>query len=283
MNTPKDPSEPPRRPGPWDAPSASATASVRIKKRERPEPRIAAGFALGGREIAWALLSSALLAAWIGWVMGPIYALAGVFGIFVHELGHVLAINRLGCGPGRIHFVPFLGGAATAKKPSPTEFIDVRIALAGPAFGILAALPFFVAHFATGERVWAEGAFFIAIINFLNLAPAPPLDGSKALGPALARIHPQVERAALVLIGALAIAWAVNRGSFILALFIGLGVFGALRRGRPSARKLDNRETGMAVGLYVATAALCFAVLYASVALMGAASPAAALAGFMGF
>jgi Zn-dependent protease len=253
------------------------------RKGERPEPRIAAGFALGGREIAWALLSSALLAAWIGYVMGPIYALAGVFGIFVHELGHVLAINRLGCGPGRIHFVPFLGGAATAKRASPTEFVDVRIALAGPAFGILAALPFFAAHFATGERIWLEGAFFIAIINFLNLAPAPPLDGSKALGPALARIHPQVERAALVLIGALAIAWAVNRGSFILALFIGLGVFGALRRGRPSARKLDNRETGMAVGLYLATAALCFGVLYASVALMGAASPAAALAGFMGF
>lgn len=283
MSTPQDPREPPRRPGPWDAPSASASATVRVKKPPRAEPRIAGGFALGGREIAWALLSSALLAAWIAWAMGPIYALAGVFGVFVHEFGHVLAINRLGCGPGRIHFVPFLGGAATAKRASPTEFVDVRIALAGPAFGILAVLPFFAAHFATGERIWLEGAFFISIINLLNLAPAPPLDGSKALGPALARIHPQVERVALVLVGALAVAWAVNRGSFILALFIGLGIFGALQRGRPSARKLDNRETGAAVGLYLATGAICFAALYASLALMGAASPAAAFLGFMGF
>ncbi len=211
------------------------------------------------QEIIWGLVATALLAGYIGWNMGWTVALAAVVGVFVHEYGHVLAMNAMGFGPGKIRIVPFVGGVAIPARPADTEFKGVLIALAGPVFGLLALAPFFIAFALTGQERWLSGAFFIAAISLLNLAPAPPLDGSKALGPALARIHPWVERGALILVGGTVVLWAVTRGSLIFGLFVGLGVLGALRRGRlrPAARRLNGPEWAGAVALYLAALAVC--------------------------
>ena len=144
----------------------------------------------------WGAISTLLLAGWIAWQMGWLWAVAAIVGVFVHEIGHVLVINWAGSGPSRIRIIPFFGGAATMARPPLTDFKGVLIALAGPAFGLLATLPFFALAAWTGDAAWKQGAFVVAAINLLNLAPAPPLDGSKALGPLLARVHPMLERAA---------------------------------------------------------------------------------------
>jgi len=215
------------------------------------------------RDIVWGLVSTALLAGWIALNMGWLAAVAIVFGVFVHEYGHVLAINALGCGPGRLQIVPFLGGAAYPARAPDTEFKGVLIALAGPVFGLIALAPLLVAFAATGQARWLGGAFLIAVINLINLAPAPPLDGSKAFGPALARIHPWLERAALLVVGALVVLWAVTRGSWIFALFVGLGVLGALQRGglRPLTRRLTGAEWAGSVVLYAGAVALCLSAV----------------------
>ena len=217
----------------------------------------------GGSGLLWNLISTALLAGWLAWRMGWVWALAGVVGVFVHEYGHVLAMNALGCGPARIRIVPFLGGAAVPGRPPATEFKGVLIAVAGPVFGLIAMAPFFLAYFATGGQAWLGGAFFIAAINLLNLAPAPPLDGSKAIGPVLARIHPWLERGALVLVGALAVLWAMRTNNYILALFIGLGVFGVVSRGRvrPWAIPLNGGQWLASLALYAVALLLCFGAL----------------------
>jgi Zn-dependent protease len=216
-----------------------------------------------GASLAGAVISSLLLAAWIGWRMGWVWALAGVFGVLVHELGHLAVINAVGCGPGRIHFIPFLGGAASMKRAPDTEFKGVLIALAGPVVGLLAAAPFVLLFQSTGQRIWLGGVFFIGMINLINLAPAPPLDGSKALGPALARIHPWLERGGLLLVGALAVAWALWTRNYIFALFVGLGAFGALRAPaiRPAATRLSLVQWLASVGLWMVALALCLVVI----------------------
>jgi Zn-dependent protease len=242
---------PVRRPGPWDAPEGEALVAA-------PPPQ-----ASRLKSLAWGVISTALLAGWLTWAMGWVWALAGVVGVFVHEYGHVLAMNRLGCGPGRIQIIPFLGGAAIPARAPSTEYRGVLISLAGPAFGLLATLPFFAAYAATGQAMWMDGALFICLINLINLAPAPPLDGSKALGPALARIHPLVERGVMVAIGAAVALWAVSRGSYIFGAFVALAIFGSLRapRLRPLAEKLTGQQQLGSAGLYLAVAALCFAAL----------------------
>ena len=218
--------------------------------------------------IGWAVVSTALLALWLGWQMGWVWALAGVFGVFVHEYGHVLVINALGSGPSHIRIIPFFGGAATLTRPPDTEFKGVLIALAGPVFGLLATIPFFLATRITGDPRWIGGAFFIAVINLINLAPAPPLDGSKALGPALARIHPWLERAALAVVGLFAVVWALRSGNTLFGVFVAIATLGSLRSGvaRPAARPLSLIEWLAAVGLWVLAAALCLGVMSLTVA-----------------
>jgi len=253
---------PVRRPGPWDVAEDATPAAA-----PPPAP-------LSMKTLAWGVISTALLAGWLAWTMGWVWALAGVVGVFVHEYGHVLAMNRLGCGPGRIQIIPFLGGAAIPARAPATEFKGVLIALAGPAFGLLATLPFFAAHAASGQAVWLEGALFIALINLINLAPAPPLDGSKALGPALARIHPMVERAAMVAIGVAVAAWAMSRGSYIFGIFVAISVLGSLRavRPRPLAERLTRGQQIGSAGLYVLVAALCVATFQLVIFTAGAGS-----------
>jgi Zn-dependent protease len=254
--------------GPWGRGEKQRPSGPPGKRPAGPRPP-----ATPRQQFIWNLISSLLFAGLLAFTMGPIFALGGIAGVFVHEYGHVLAMNRLGCGPARIVIIPFLGGAAIPARAPSTEFHDVVISLAGPVFGLLAMIPFGAAWWWTGNPEWLGGAFFVAFINLLNLAPAPPLDGSKALGPALARIHPNVERGALVAVGGIAVFWAVSRGSWIMAAFLGLSVLGSLRRGafRPHSKKLSGREFYYSLAMYVAAAVLCVGAL--SLTLIGLGKP----------
>ena len=248
----------PAKAGPWGAVGDPAPSLARA----RTPARGAVEDENPGQNLIWALVSTALLAGLLWWLMGWVYALAGLVGLLVHEYGHVLAMNRLGMGPARIFIIPFLGGAARGARGAASEWIGVLVSLAGPAFGLIAALPFFAVWAATADPVWLQGAWFVAIINLLNLAPAPPLDGSKALGPVLARIHPLLEKAALLGVGAFVVLWGLQNGAYILAIFLALGVLSHLRRGawRPDTAPLSWSQAGASLGLFLFTGAACAAV-----------------------
>ncbi|WP_298125831.1 site-2 protease family protein [Brevundimonas sp.] len=264
----------PRRPGPWDP-----------KPETPPVPGVSAatpGATPGtmpldkGQNPVWAVISTLLLGGFVWWITGSwVIAVALVFGLFVHEYGHVLAMNRLGMGPARIYIIPFLGGLAKAQRGPRSEWDGVLVSLAGPAFGLLAAGPFFVGYFVQGSPAWLAGAFAIALINLVNLAPAPPLDGSKALGPVLARIHPALEWTTMLAIGAAVIAWGVTNGSFLFAAFLAIALIGHLRRGRwrPDGRRLSWPEAAASTALFLVTAAACVVVGVAALLPLGDGSP----------
>lgn len=271
-------SKSPRPPGPWD-PRPDQDASARSAPVET-RPAAAAEAPLDkGQNPVWAVISTLLLGGFIWWISGSwVIAVAAIWGLFVHEYGHVLAMNRLGMGPAKIYIIPFLGGAAKGQRMPKSEWDGVLVSLAGPGFGLLAAIPLFAGFIATGQGEWLLGAAVIALINLVNLAPAPPLDGSRALGPVLARIHPNVERGAMVLIGALIVFWGLTTGRFILAAFLALALIGHLRRGawRPEGRPLTGREAGQSVGLFLAAAVACAGVgIAALMPLAGGSLPGA--------
>ena len=250
------------RPGPWDAkPDSAATAAPRATSPGNPRGvRVSLD---KGQHPLWALASTLLLGGLIRYFTGSWIAVVAVlFGLLVHEYGHVLAMNAYGMGPARIYVVPFVGGMARAQRRAESEWHGVLVSLAGPAFGLLAAIPFFGLYIVTGQGMWLEGVFYISMLNLLNLAPAPPLDGSKALGPVLALIHPMVERVAMVLVGAVAVLWGLSNGSYVFAAFLAFALYGHLRRGhwRPEGRRLTRMEAGRSVGLFALTAAACVGV-----------------------
>jgi len=254
----------PRQPGPWDLPPpTSASEPERLRPASPPEDK--------GQQPAWAIASTLLMAAFLWWITGSVVVAGAVlFGLFVHEYGHVLAMNRLGMGPARIYIIPFLGGLAKGQRAPKNEWDGVLVSLAGPAFGLIAMIPFVAVGLGLGSVEWLMGAFFIAMINLVNLLPAPPLDGSKALGPVLTRIHPRLEQVALLAVGGLAVWWGLSTGRYILAVFLGIAVLGHLRRGlwRADWGQLTWPQAGKSFGLYLATALLC------SAAAIGALLPA---------
>lgn len=250
----------PRPRGPWDP----RPEEPRAVETTAPAARDVVESPLDkGQHPAWALISTLLLGGFIWWVSGSwVVAMAAIFGLFVHEYGHVLAMNAVGMGPARIYVIPFLGGLAKGQRMPVSEWHGVLVSLAGPAFGLLAAIPFFALYLITGAGEWLLAAVVIAAINLVNLAPAPPLDGSKAIGPVLARIHPMLERVAMIAVGALVVYWGFVTGRWILAAFLTIALYGHLRRGawRPEGRQLTVKEAVMSVGLFVATGVACAAV-----------------------
>ena len=267
--------------GPWDpdpnaAPAPKVTerrlGPLRLRVERRPTMVQAPAQAPGGtgaaqggvldkgQSPAWALISTLLLGGFLWWMTGSLIIVAcALFGLLVHEYGHVLAMNRVGMGPARIYIIPCLGGLAKGQRPPVSEWHGVLVSLAGPAFGLLAILPVIGIWQATGQEEWLIGAFFIGLINLVNMAPAAPLDGSHALGPVLARVHPMLEKGALFVIGAAVIAWGFATGRWILAAFLCLSLFGQLRAGpmREGETPLSNGQALASLGLYLLTLALC--------------------------
>lgn len=255
----------PRPRGPWDPRPDEPQAA----ETHAPAPRAVDEAPLDkGQHPAWALISTLLLGGFIWAYSGSwVIALAAIFGLFVHEYGHVLAMNAVGMGPARIYIIPFLGGLAKGQRLPVSEWHGVLVSLAGPAFGLFAAIPFFVLYLTTGAGEWLLAAAVIALINLINLAPAPPLDGSKAIGPVLARIHPMLERVAMIVMAGLVIYWGFTNGRLLLGIFLCIALVGYLRRGawRPEGRPLTIKEAVMSVGLFLATALACAAVGIAAV------------------
>lgn len=273
----------PRR-GPWDPRPEDAVAvqpaPVDAARAQADEPPLDKG-----QHPAWAVASTLLLGAFIWYLTGSlVMVVALLFGLFVHEYGHVLAMNRLGMGPARIYIIPFLGGLAKSQRLPQSEWHGVLVSLAGPAFGLLAALPFYGLYLATGQGAWLQGVFVVAFLNLINLAPAPPLDGSKALGPVLARIHPLVEMGVMLAIGALVVLWGISNGSWIFAAFLAIALIGHLRRGawRPEGRRLTWKEAGQSVVLFILTGIACAAVGFSAL-MPGAPNAAEAFAHGAGF
>ena len=255
----------PRPPGPWD-PKPEDMASPSAQRPEAGRGPLASTSAhpvVQGQSPGWAILSTLLLGGLIYyWTRSFEIVAAVLFGVLVHEVGHMLAMNRLGMGPARIFIVPFFGGAAVGQRPAASEWHGVLVALAGPAFGLLAAAPFFGLYGWTGQGVWLQCVLAIAFINLINLLPAPMLDGSRAVGPVLAKIHPLVEKAVLLIIGLLAMVWGASNGSWIFVTFLGIALFSYLRRNdwRPDVRRLTVGEAVKSTALFALTIVACVGI-----------------------
>lgn len=111
-----------------------------------------------------------------GWQL----ALGLVLSIYVHEMGHVAALVRYGIPASAPLFVPGLGAMIRLRQALHDPRQDARVGLAGPVWGLGAALVSAAAFLATGQPIWAAIAQLGAWINLFNLLPIWQLDGGRA-------------------------------------------------------------------------------------------------------
>lgn len=99
--------------------------------------------------------------------------------LFIHELGHFLAMKYFRYTEVKMFFIPFLGALVTGEKHEVSQRQRAIILLAGPVPGILIGGVLYYIGISTGNRdvVLASGMF--VALNALNLLPITPLDGGK--------------------------------------------------------------------------------------------------------
>jgi len=123
---------------------------------------------------------SMLLSASLYWtIWGWKFALGVVLSIYIHEMGHVQALQRYGIKATAPMFIPGLGAVIRLKQYPADAREDARVGLAGPLWGLGAALAAYVVYRATGVGVWGAIAHFGAWVNLFNLVPVWQLDGAR--------------------------------------------------------------------------------------------------------
>lgn len=149
---------------------------------------------------------------WREW--GWAFAAGMVVSIYLHELGHVFALSRYGIPVSAPMFVPGFG-AFVRHGHLPTSRIGARVAIAGPAAGLVAAALALALFELTGNRYWSAVAYLGALINVANLIPVWLLDGVRVVAPMNG-----TERG--VVVAALIAMTVIARNPFLLLASLGV-------------------------------------------------------------
>jgi len=114
---------------------------------------------------------------WTAW--GMWFALGFVLSIYVHEMGHVAALRRFGLEATAPMFVPGLGAFIRLRGRQLSPYQNARIGLAGPVWGLGAAVAALAVGRFGGGPMWLAIAHTGAWLNLFNLMPVWQLDGNR--------------------------------------------------------------------------------------------------------
>jgi Zn-dependent protease len=179
------------------------------------------------------------------------FALGLVLSIYVHEMGHVVALRRFGFKADPPLFIPGLGAFILMKQHPANPHEDAAIGLAGPIYGLGASVAAMVLWLITGRRqpIFLAIATVNAWINLFNLMPIWTLDGGRAFR-AFSRAQKWFAAAAV------AASYFVIRDGMLLVLLIVVAaraLFPAHRTDEPG----DRRAAAQYVLLVILLSAIC--------------------------
>jgi len=216
------------------------------------------------KTLASMLLSIGVYAVEWGWL----FAAGFVLLIFVHEMGHAVAMRLEGIPAGAPVFIPFVGAFIAMQGRPRDAAVEARVAMAGPVAGSLAAWAVLWAGVELDQPLLRALGHTAVLINLFNLVPVSPLDGGRVV-MAFTRTYWVVGYAVGIL------ALLVTRSPLLLIVLL-VGLWSLVKRWRhpePGYEALTPRQRGLI--------ALAYAVLILGlVATMsvGAAEGPAALA-----
>ncbi|MGG1679277.1 site-2 protease family protein [Neobacillus sp. NRS-1170] len=125
------------------------------------------------------LLSMFITLGAYAFIFGWKFAVAIVYLLFVHEMGHAYAAKRIKLPVSPAIFIPFMGAVIGMKEMPKNAKDEGYVAYMGPLFGLLSFLPAIPLYLYTHEPFWALLIILGAMINLFNLIPITPLDGGR--------------------------------------------------------------------------------------------------------
>jgi Zn-dependent protease len=149
-------------------------------------------------------------------IFGWRFAAGFVLCIYIHEMGHVMALRKYNIAASAPMFIPFIGALVRMKQYPGNVGEDARVGLAGPIWGLGSAVAAWLAAITTGLPIWYAIAHTAAWLNLFNLLPIWQLDGGRGFR-ALTRKQRGIA-------GVVAIAiWAFTHQTILLLIALGAG------------------------------------------------------------
>jgi Zn-dependent protease len=185
--------------------------------------------------------------------------------IFIHEMGHVLALRMMGIRASAPMFIPFVGAHIVMQKMPKNAFAESVAAYGGPLLGTLGAIGCVGIGMATGNLFWYALASSGFLLNLFNLLPISPLDGGRIIGV----ISPKLW--VLGLLGAVALFYLT--WSPILALIVIMGsyqIYTSFKKSKTERTRYYNVSLGKRIAM---GAAFLFLLAVTSFGMMAMHAP----------
>ncbi len=193
----------------------------------------------------------------------PMYGIALILSVMVHEFGHVAAYRVCGHSDARFRLIPLIGGVAISNQMPASHEKDFFITLMGPGIclapmALAMALLEFGWDYDTGvpQFLWTF-AIVTGALNFFNLLPFWPLDGGRCLSVLCHTFAPGLAQQVTIAMSAAAVVLAIYSQSMGMAFFALMGVQHLLRGGDISRfqRPMGKTRGLLAAAAYLATLA----------------------------
>src|SRR3989344_6518301 len=115
--------------------------------------------------------------------LGPWFSVGFIAMLFIHEMGHVIALRLKGYPAPTMVFIPFLGAAIFAPAFQDRED-EAYVGYGGPLLGSIGAAAlfgvwFFLEESSTAAHLVLITSYVAVFINLFNLLPISPLDGGR--------------------------------------------------------------------------------------------------------
>lgn len=198
-------------------------------------------------------LLTMLISLGVYWKLWGLPFAAGlVLSIYIHEMGHVIALRRYGIPAGAPMFIPGFGAFIRLRALSLDPVQDARVGLAGPIYGFGAAVICLLMAVGTGlnpgtgSNMWGAIAYFGAVMNLFNLIPVWQLDGARGF-------HSLTQPQRIAILALSAILWVST--SVQMFLLIALGCAYRLFT-KDAAKRPDRTGFYQYIGLLLALAAV---------------------------
>ena len=185
---------------------------------------------------------------WFKWSLDFVFYIIVV--LFIHEMGHYLAMRLFGYRNLKMFFIPLLGAAVSGHGHNVATYKKVLVSLAGPLPGIILGLVLVWYSLAYNNELCRKLAFMMLFLNGFNLLPFLPLDGGWVMHHTLYSRFPILEVGMRIIAACLFGFVAFRTNDFIFYLLAFVNFAGVSRAYKDSKfvkqAKIEMAESGEA-------------------------------------
>jgi stage IV sporulation protein FB len=146
--------------------------------------------------------------------------------LFIHEMGHFIAMKVFGYNGVNMFFIPLMGAMVTGEKDRISQSQRAIVVLAGPVPGVLIGCGIIAYAQTIGHTGAAIAGFMFLLINVLNLLPLDPLDGGKLIETLFFSSNEKIKQVFLITSVVIMVVAGVFFQMYLLAF---LGLYMSLR------------------------------------------------------